>query len=535
MEPDAEARNQVFQPWGAVSSDPAEPTVSGEDPAIPQASEAPRAREGEAKPSAPHSTADAGDDDIPVAVFEDGTSVRISGKVVPARNNVVDTVLNSLAAFARAADGPVSAVIDDLRPGGYRQRVRVYADGRSDLLWAGDEPRKASAVASDTAATGRCTSAGRTGELPERREAEQQGAHESGTGELAVPGQSPYASDASPSPAPQPPSTPPTSPDVSQAPAQPTASAPGLLPTVNDLLGDGSGHGAPAGQRSPARQGWRRLLKLPPSGTEQADRLARQSVQRNLNGPKTIVVINPKGGAHKTTATLLLAAAFGTCRGGYTLAWDNNETRGTMGWRSLSAPHQRTAVHLLRDVERIANTPQVGVGDLDPYIRPQGDAQFDVLASDESPDSWSVVDGAAFQRLHTLLTRFYRVLLVDTGNNMRAENWTAAVDAADALVVVSTIREDTAASAAWMIDALRNGGHHHKIANAVTILSAPGPKADKELSNRLTAHFRQHTRDVVRVPYDPALVDGDRTLFTALAPGTRAAWLQAAAAVSVGL
>ena len=51
------------------------------------------------------------------------------------------------------------------------------------------------------------------------------------------------------------------------------------------------------------------------------------------------------------------------------------------------------------------------------------------------------------------------MILVDTGNNMRAENWLAAAEAADLLVVTSTIREDTGYSGLWMLDALQDAGY----------------------------------------------------------------------------
>jgi hypothetical protein len=157
------------------------------------------------------------------------------------------------------------------------------------------------------------------------------------------------------------------------------------------------------------------------------------------------VILNPKGGAHKTTSTLLLAATFGTQRGGATLAWDNNETRGTLGWRAQNAPHHRTAVDLLEHLDSFAEPSQASLAALDTYVRTQVDARFDVLASDEDAAASSTIDAAAFDRLHGVLSRYYRLLIVDTGNNMRASNWVAAVAAADQLVIVSTVREDTAA------------------------------------------------------------------------------------------
>jgi MinD-like ATPase involved in chromosome partitioning or flagellar assembly len=294
---------------------------------------------------------------------------------------------------------------------------------------------------------------------------------------------------------------------------------------------------------SPALQGWRGtirrlsggLISPAPGGIEVSHRAAIAAVQRPLNGPRTIVVLNPKGGAHKTTATLLIAATFGMHRGGYTLAWDNNETMGTLGVRVQAAHHTNTAVDLLRDLEDFAYSSTARVGDLDAYVRNQGEARFDALASDLDPAGAASIDDVAFGKLHAALSRFYRVVIIDTGNNMRASNWEAAVETADQLVVVSTIREDTGYGAASLLDGLRQKGHAEKVAQAVTILASPAKTADKQLSRRLHEHFDQLTRAVVDVPYDPALVSGGPLNIDALAPRTREAWLHATAAIAEGL
>ena len=306
-------------------------------------------------------------------------------------------------------------------------------------------------------------------------------------------------------------------------------------PTVDDLLNSRTDRAKPR-----ATEGWQATVRKatggaisPRPGRAEQSRLDRErTVQRRLVAPRTIVVLNPKGGAHKTTSTLLLAATFGTQRGGATLAWDNNETRGTLGWRAQNAPHHRTAVDLLEHLDSFAEPSQASLAALDTYVRTQVDARFDVLASDEDAAASSTIDAAAFDRLHGVLSRYYRLLIVDTGNNMRASNWVAAVAAADQLVIVSTVREDTAASAAWLLDGLREKGFDRKIDEAVTILAAPSAKPDRKLSDRLEHHFAQVTADVVHVPFDAALVDGGPIDFDALSPDTRDAWLTVAASIA---
>jgi MinD-like ATPase involved in chromosome partitioning or flagellar assembly len=313
---------------------------------------------------------------------------------------------------------------------------------------------------------------------------------------------------------------------------------PQSLPTLDDLLA--ARHPSTTG---PAEHGWRvgvrrvtfGAVKPGPGRAEKRRRVQTAAVRRTFDGPRTVVVLNPKGGAHKTTATMLLAATFGLQRGGYTLAWDNNETRGTLGWRSAHTEHQHTAVDLLQAMPSLGGAATVRVGDLDGYVRTQTAEQFDVLASDESSSSATSMDAEAFRSLHRVLSRFYRVLVIDTGNNMRASNWQAAVDAADQVVVVSTIREDTAQSAAWALDALRASGREDAVRSAVTILSAPDRKIDKDLRKRLRAHFGALTRAVVEVPYDPSLVPGGPIDYEVLRPATRDAWLRATAIVADGL
>lgn len=320
--------------------------------------------------------------------------------------------------------------------------------------------------------------------------------------------------------------------------AERRASDTGALPTLDDLLA--ARHPAHEG---PAEQGWQRTVRRltfgavapRPGAAERARRTQVDAIRRTFDGPRTVVVVNPKGGAHKTTATMLLASTFGLARGGYTLAWDNNETRGTLGWRSSHGQHTRTAVDLLHALPELTQRGTLRIGDLDQYVRTQQDEQFDVLASDEDAGSVETVDAASYRSLHDVLSQFYRVLVVDTGNNMRASNWQAAVASADQLVVVSTMREDTAQSAAWALDALRATGRDELVRQAVTILSFPEPKVDKDLRQRLRSHFGALTRGVVEVPHDKALVAGGPIDHASLRPATRDAWLRATAVVADGL
>ena len=438
-------------------------------------------------------------------------------------------IVEAIRQMAASAGEPVTAIVVD---GDVRWPLIVHPDGTfieaTALAETADGEPASAPVSAPVAAP-------RVEDTPSRRDTPFSTVDDRPAREEPAVSASAAPQDAAPMPTPTPTPAPALRSDLARresAQRDPIARA---APTVEDLLNSRADRAKPR-----ATEGWQGAIRRatggaisPRPGKAEQSRLDRErTVQRRLDGPRTIVILNPKGGAHKTTSTLLLAATFGTQRGGATLAWYNNETRGTLGWRAQNAPHHRTAVDLLEHLDSFAEPSQASLAALDTYVRTQVDARFDVLASDEDAAASSTIDAAAFDRLHGVLSRYYRLLIVDTGNNMRASNWVAAVAAADQLVIVSTVREDTAASAAWLLDGLREKGFDHKIDEAVTILAAPSAKPDRKLAERLERHFAQVTGDVVHVPFDAALVDGGPIDFDALSPETRDAWLSVAASIA---
>ncbi|MDN5744128.1 MAG: hypothetical protein L0H31_03285, partial [Nocardioidaceae bacterium] len=293
----------------------------------------------------------------------------------------------------------------------------------------------------------------------------------------------------------------------------------------------------------PANWGWRGrvrrwsggMIKPAMGAKERSFEEDRRQIQKDFDGPRTIAFVNPKGGAAKTTGVLAAGFTFGTVRGGGVVAWDNNETRGTLGIRGARSSHRNTTRELLEDLGRFKDVYQSRIGDLGAFVRSQGDAHFDVLASDERPDVTGVIHAKDFNEVHALLERFYRIILVDTGNNLRAENWLATAESADLLVVTSTIREDTGYSGLWMLDALQDAGYENLKYKTITVLSDPSPKVDEALAKDLVAVYEQRTRGVYRVPYDAALVAGSVVPYNQLSAETRRSWLRACAGMATAL
>ncbi|HEY1325195.1 MAG TPA: AAA family ATPase, partial [Streptosporangiaceae bacterium] len=252
-------------------------------------------------------------------------------------------------------------------------------------------------------------------------------------------------------------------------------------------------------------------------------------LRRKLGKPRVLAFANPKGGVHKTTATVLAAATIGSVRGRGVLAWDDNELRGTLGLRAGSARHARTIKHLLADLTQIENLHGDGLlSELDGYLRHAADGSYDVLAGEENPRFAQRLDQGTVRRVLDLLRRTHDVVCVDTGNNVESVNWQTVMRQADQLVITTVPREDAAFTADWMLDVLDDSGMSDLVANAVTLISCPSP-GPLPLLNDFATHFNTRTRAVAVVPYDPALEVGSSIEYQDLTLETRQAWLKASA------
>jgi len=307
------------------------------------------------------------------------------------------------------------------------------------------------------------------------------------------------------------------------APPLPPPVAPPALPLQPVPVVARQPVGAPSPTSPAARIEWRQ--------TRTDDELERavSVLRRKLGKPRVLAFANPKGGVHKTTATVLAAATIGSVRGRGVLAWDDNELRGTLGLRAGSARHARTIKHLLHDLLQIENLHGDGLlQELDGYLRHAADGSYDVLAGEESPRFAARLDQGTVRRVMDLLRRTHDVICVDTGNNVESVNWQTVMRQADQLVITTVPREDAAFTADWMLDVLDESGMGDLVANAVTLISCPSP-GQLPLLNDFAKHFATRTRAVTVVPYDPALEVGSSIEYGDLQQETRTAWLKAAA------
>jgi len=290
-----------------------------------------------------------------------------------------------------------------------------------------------------------------------------------------------------------------------------------------------------------AKKGWRGViamtgLPITASTKERIERDEAHAVSQHWPGPRTIAIVNGKGGANKTPTTAILAAVFARNGGSGVLAWDNNETRGTLGWRTEQGLHDATVQTLLPNTEHLLS-PAAQSSDLSHFVHHQTGDKYDVLRSNPTMlATQQRISSDDFDNLHLIAAKYFRLIFIDSGNDESAERWLRMIDHTDQLVIATTALGEHAEAGALLLEALsqRDQASARLASQAVVIVSQSEKTGSAADARKVADGFESLARQAVSVPFDPA-IHGGRLEYTALSSASRRAWLHAAAVVAKGL
>lgn len=245
-------------------------------------------------------------------------------------------------------------------------------------------------------------------------------------------------------------------------------------------------------------------------------------------GTRFVAVLSRKGGVGKTTISTLLGMAMADVREDRVIAIDANPDRGTLAER---IPKQTRAT--VRDLVMRADSIQA-FSEFQTLVS-RDDTRLDVLASDSDPLVADAFDEDDYTIVADLASRFYSVAITDCGTGIVHSAMKATLQRADAVVVVSGGSVDEARLASETLTWLESNGYEHLVENAVVALNTATQGTNLVKLEEIEAHFQSRVRDIVRMPYDPALATGSTIEYAMLRPITREAARDLAALVVDGL
>jgi MinD-like ATPase involved in chromosome partitioning or flagellar assembly len=257
---------------------------------------------------------------------------------------------------------------------------------------------------------------------------------------------------------------------------------------------------------------------------------ARQQLEARIGTPvagcQRIAVVALKGGVGKTTTTACLGAIFAEHRGDRVVAVDANPDPGTLGYR-IRRDTARTAKDLLENVDKLER-----YADVRAYAS-QTDLRLEVIASEADPARDVAFGEEDYRELAAVLERFYSLVLTDCGPGLLHSAMRSILPSADQLVVVAAPSLDGARSASLTLDWLNRHDYGPLARSSVVVINAIRERGLVDV-DKLQEHFARRCRAVVRIPFDRHLETGAEIVLDELAPATRRAYVQLAAAVADG-
>lgn len=288
-------------------------------------------------------------------------------------------------------------------------------------------------------------------------------------------------------------------------------------------------------RRQVPRSGWRRQVFLAtggvvhpgPSAAERREAELIARLRTRLDSPRRIVVLSRKGGAGKTTTTLMLGHTLAIHRGDRVVALDANPDAGSLPYR-VERESTATVTSLLADVERLTSYAQLRAH------TSQAPSRLEIVASDDDPKITHALGQADYARVIRALEQHYMILLMDTGTGILDDATQGLLREADQILVVMPPALDGARVAASTLDWLEEHGYRSLVRGAVAVINGVRSENGLVQLDAVEEHFRARCAGVVQIPWDRALEAGARTALEDLRPATRKAYLELGAVVAEG-
>jgi MinD-like ATPase involved in chromosome partitioning or flagellar assembly len=262
------------------------------------------------------------------------------------------------------------------------------------------------------------------------------------------------------------------------------------------------------------------LLNPGPGPAELARREQVQRIRRPLGSAHQIAVSSINGGVGKTTVAACVGLVLAEHRGDRVVALDASPNAGTLADR-LTGDVSMTVRDMVGQVESLGS-----LADVARYTSLAGRLQ--VLASEQDPAMSVALDRDEYERVCTVLRRFYNVVITDSGSGLVHSAVGGTLALTDSLVIVGSPTADGASRVNKTLDWLTVRGHAERVADAVLVLTCD--RADKHIDiARVRRHFEGRCRAVVEVPFDPHLATGARIEPARIRPATQDAFRELAA------
>lgn len=271
---------------------------------------------------------------------------------------------------------------------------------------------------------------------------------------------------------------------------------------------------------------------LGPSAQErEEDELARR-ISRQLQGSFNTAVLSLKGGIGKTSTTVGVGLTLAEFRGDPPCAIDANPDSGDLVERALGEgiyqqATPRTITDLLKNIDAIDS-----LTGLSRYMHHSG--RLHLIAGEQDPEVSDSLTAEEYLRIRKLIASYYSVALTDCGTGVTHNAMSGILQSADNLIIAAGYAVSGAKRARSTLQWLASHGYEDLARNAIVVITDKDEVSSRVDKDAIEEHLSGMCRELIAVPHDRGVADGDLVTLDVLKPETRRAYKEIAAAIVDG-
>ncbi|WP_254362893.1 MinD/ParA family ATP-binding protein [Pseudarthrobacter phenanthrenivorans] len=269
----------------------------------------------------------------------------------------------------------------------------------------------------------------------------------------------------------------------------------------------------------------------PGAKQRQEDELARR-ISRQLQGSYNTAVLSLKGGIGKTSTTVGVGLTLAEYRGDAPCAIDANPDSGDLVERALgegiyqqSSPH--TITDLLKNIESVDSLTALAK-----YMHHAG--RLHLIAGEQDPEVSDSLTAEEYLRIRKLVSSYYSIALTDCGTGVTHNAMSGILQSADNLVIAAGYAVSGAKRARSTLHWLASHGYEDLARNAIVVITDKDEVSSRVDKEAIEEHLAGICRELIAVPHDRGVADGDLVTLDVLKPETRRAYKEIAAAIVDG-
>ncbi|GAB3565579.1 MinD/ParA family ATP-binding protein [Spelaeicoccus albus] len=273
-------------------------------------------------------------------------------------------------------------------------------------------------------------------------------------------------------------------------------------------------------------------VNLGPSSREQRDRELADRIARQLTGSHNTAILSLKGGIGKTSTTVGLGLVLAEYRGDPPMAIDANPDSGDLAERALGeSGYQSSARQTITDL--LADAPSIdSLTELSKYVQHAG--RFHLVAGEQDPALSDSLTADEYLTVSRLISRYYSVVLTDCGTGVTHQAMSGILQTADNLIVAAGYAVSGANRARSTLRWLAGHGYEKLAREAIVVITDKDGVSNRVDKDAIRGHLSGYCRELIAVPNDKGVADGDLVSLDGLKPATRDAYRRLAAAVVDG-